>query len=203
MAIIRTVGAWRNRQPRKHPEEWLVVLPSVPGWDGWHIQMQLGRLLDGTPVLKGLLLEPNDGFGGKVADQVLTTQRLRQLPLGLLLAAGAQFLAEEAGDSTVQEGLDLAVFDASKRHTENLIEAGIREGLGDPQDVHQLIVELYRTYTRRQGRQGVRKHIAERLDIHERTVDRHLAQARQQGELERYPGRRGKFGKLDDQGGES
>lgn len=194
MAIVKSAGVWRMRQARKHPKEWLVA-SAVPGWDGWHVQLQVGRLLDGTPVLKGLLLEPNDMFDGQSAEQVLTTQRLRRLPLGLLLAAGAQCLAEEAGDVETQNRLDEALFDASKRHAVGLVEAASRERLGDALYLHERIVGLQRAYVQRQGPHGVRQHIAEQLGIHERTVDRHLARARKLGELEPYRGKRGKFGK--------
>lgn len=157
----------------------------LPGWEAWDISAQIERMPDGFIALTGLVIAPIDDYDGSRYDQILTTAKLRTLPISRLaeMTAGA--------DAARRGELALAT-----EHLRAARENARGDGVGRKRETLEYVVSLYREAVADPAtRTSPRKYVVESSGLSAGYINRLLRQARQHGLLEPYRGKQGKHGK--------
>jgi len=151
---------------------WVQFVNPLPGWEAFSVDVR-ADLVNGEPRITGVRVEPREG--ARRVDAVLTSSRLRRLPIAAL--APAVYHLTHLRPDTLPDAID-----ALDGAAQAVAAAGRRKGrrATTAQDVATVYASA-----RLHGKPP-RAAVCEALNVSSRTADRYISQARRAGLLAPY-----------------
>lgn len=167
---------WRRFRFPGDDRDWAGAASGVAGWESHDISVTTA-LVNGEPRVIGLVIEPKSDVDFR--DQVLTSNRLRTLPVTALAASAHAVLAPEGPLVYLGPGLVDLLKDLARQDP---------KPPGRASTTVERVADVY-SNARQQGL-APRKSVCEALNISPRTADRYISEARRSGLLPPYDERK-------------